>query len=29
MYEIAREVGIPGRSKMGKWALIGAIRARR
>jgi hypothetical protein len=28
LYERARELGIPGRSKMGKWALIDAIRDR-
>jgi hypothetical protein len=28
LYERARELGIPGRSKMGKWALIDAIRER-
>jgi Rho termination factor-like protein len=26
LYEIAKEKGIPGRSKMGKWDLIKAIR---
>jgi hypothetical protein len=26
LYDIARERGIPGRSKMGKWQLIQAIR---
>lgn len=29
LYEIARERGIRGRSKMGKWKLIEAIRAAR
>ena len=29
LYEIARERGIPGRSKMGKWELIDAIRRSR
>jgi hypothetical protein len=29
LYEIAKEKGIPGRSKMGKWDLIEAIRKRR
>lgn len=29
LYEIARREGIPGRSKMGKWDLIDAIRAHR
>jgi hypothetical protein len=29
LYEVARRVGIPGRSKMGKWELIDAIRDRR
>jgi hypothetical protein len=29
LYEIAKEKGIPGRSKMGKWDLIDAIRKRR
>jgi Rho termination factor, N-terminal domain len=29
LYELAKERGIPGRSKMGKWDLIKAIRARR
>jgi len=28
LYERARELGVPGRSKMGKWALIDAIRER-
>lgn len=27
LYELAKEKGIPGRSKMGKWELIQAIRA--
>jgi len=26
---LARELGVPGRSKMGKWELIDAIRAAR
>jgi hypothetical protein len=26
LYELAKEKGIPGRSKMGKWELIEAIR---
>jgi Rho termination factor, N-terminal domain len=26
LYEVARKRGIPGRSKMGKWELIDAIR---
>jgi len=26
LYEVARRKGIPGRSKMGKWELIDAIR---
>lgn len=26
LYEVAKERGIPGRSKMGKWELIRAIR---
>ena len=26
LYELAKEKGIPGRSKMGKWELIKAIR---
>jgi hypothetical protein len=26
LYELAKERGIPGRSKMGKWELIDAIR---
>jgi Rho termination factor, N-terminal domain len=26
LYELAKEKGIPGRSKMGKWDLIQAIR---
>jgi len=29
LYETARSMGIPGRSKMGKWELIQAIRHRR
>jgi hypothetical protein len=29
LYDIAKEMGIPGRSKMGKWDLIRAIRAAR
>ena len=29
LYDIARKEGIPGRSKMGKWELIDAIRERR
>src|SRR5438034_10079654 len=29
LYEIAKKEGIPGRSKMGKWELIDAIRERR
>ena len=29
LYEIAKKQGIPGRSKMGKWDLIDAIRKRR
>jgi hypothetical protein len=28
LYELARERGIPGRSRMGKWELIDAIRSR-
>jgi hypothetical protein len=28
LYERAKELGIPGRSKMGKWQLIEAIRSR-
>jgi hypothetical protein len=28
LYELARERGIPGRSRMGKWELIDALRAR-
>jgi hypothetical protein len=28
LYDLAREKGIPGRSKMGKWELIDAIRKR-
>jgi hypothetical protein len=28
LYELAKQKGIPGRSKMGKWELIDAIRAR-
>jgi hypothetical protein len=29
LYAIARDENIPGRSKMGKWELIDAIRSRR
>ena len=29
LYELAKENGIPGRSKIGKWDLIEAIRAAR
>jgi ribosome assembly protein YihI (activator of Der GTPase) len=29
LYEVAKSMNIPGRSKMGKWDLIDAIRARR
>jgi Fe-S cluster assembly scaffold protein SufB len=29
IYEVAKKMGIPGRSKMGKWDLIRAIRAAR
>lgn len=29
LYDVAREEQIPGRSKMGKWELIDAIRAAR
>ena len=29
LYQVARELDIPGRSKMGKWDLIDAIRKRR
>ncbi len=29
LYETAKKLRIPGRSKMGKWELIDAIRARR
>jgi hypothetical protein len=29
LYEIAKQRGIPGRSKMGKWELIDAIRGSR
>jgi hypothetical protein len=29
LYETAKKMNIPGRSKMGKWELIDAIRARR
>jgi hypothetical protein len=29
LYEIAKEKGIPGRSRMGKWDLIDAIRRAR
>ena len=28
LYDLAREEGIPGRSKMGKWELIEALRRR-
>jgi hypothetical protein len=28
LYDLAREKGIPGRSKMGKWELIQALRNR-
>ncbi len=28
LYDLARERGIPGRSKMGKWELIKALRSR-
>jgi hypothetical protein len=28
LYELAKERGIPGRSKMGKWDLIDALRKR-
>jgi hypothetical protein len=28
LYDLAREKGIPGRSKMGKWELIEALRRR-
>jgi Rho termination factor, N-terminal domain len=28
LYELAKQKGIPGRSKMGKWDLIKAIRSR-
>ena len=28
LYELAKERNIPGRSKMGKWELIDALRAR-
>jgi hypothetical protein len=28
LYDLARERGIPGRSKMGKWELIEALRSR-
>jgi hypothetical protein len=29
LYEVAKKLGIPGRSKMGKWDLIEAIRKAR
>jgi Rho termination factor-like protein len=29
IYDVARKMGIPGRSKMGKWELIDAIRKAR
>jgi hypothetical protein len=29
IYDVAKEMDIPGRSKMGKWQLIDAIRAAR
>ena len=29
LYEVAKEKGIPGRSKMGKWELVEAIRKAR
>lgn len=29
IYEVAKRMNIPGRSKMGKWELIDAIRKRR
>jgi hypothetical protein len=29
LYELAQRMSIPGRSKMGKWELIDAIRTRR
>jgi hypothetical protein len=29
IYEVAKKMGIPGRSKMGKWDLIDAIRRAR
>jgi hypothetical protein len=29
LYEVARRMGIPGRSRMGKWELIDAIRRAR
>jgi hypothetical protein len=28
LYELAKETGIPGRSRMGKWELIDALRSR-
>jgi hypothetical protein len=29
LYDVARDLQIPGRSRLGKWVLIDAIRARR
>jgi hypothetical protein len=29
LYEVAKKLDVPGRSKMGKWELIDAIRERR
>jgi hypothetical protein len=29
LYELAKQKGIPGRSKMGKWELIDALRKKR
>ncbi len=29
LYDLARQLGVPGRTKMGKWELIDAIRAAR